>query len=168
MLKFCRGALARWLAVAVLAPLLVLSPFGGRTIVAHGHAGHGVHFHALEGPSSRQVAAAARQALENCSAFRGCGDHDHGPADGPGPGDQEEPGGVSVPEYEPFRSWDTNLNMAGRAWTASVSWWMAPARYTGQGPGLRPPKLVDAAGAPPGWPLRAGDRLVRTSRALLI
>jgi hypothetical protein len=54
-----RSAVLRAVMVALMVPILVLGAFGGTTLVAHAHHGHGLHTHAgLTDKAALRIAAA--------------------------------------------------------------------------------------------------------------
>jgi hypothetical protein len=47
LVRILRSGLASWLAVVLIAPLVVLGAFNRATFLAHGHDDHGMHLHAV-------------------------------------------------------------------------------------------------------------------------
>jgi len=156
----------RWLAVVLLSPLLALGTFAGAEFLAHQHDDHGTHFHATDLDAHRKLAALSHAA-----------DHGHHhPADLTADGDPTSVEGelpppgvvVAVPDQEQIPSRSLDLCQAlSRASVCLVSLFLAP----------HSPDLDRHIGSPGGrgdWDpqslcaLRTGDRLVRTSRALLL
>jgi|SRR5690606_23717430 len=159
--RICRRHPIRWLAVVALLPLLLLSPFTGRTLVPHRHEGHGTHFHALE--AGERTAAAMRQLKQDCLAVRQCHDpHEHDPVS-----PEDDSAGVTVPSFEPVRGRGLEVAWAAGSWPC----WPAAGGFIWRAPIAAMPIATETArgGVPPGARLwRAQDRLIRTSQALLI
>jgi hypothetical protein len=110
------------------------------------------------------------RAVRECSSWSACGvkdhDHDHGP--GSSIPDDDEPGtGVSVPDHEQLRGRGAGLGVAFSSMAAAASPWARPARVNPGRFGGLPMRSVSALPLDV-CALRAGDRLVRTSLALLI
>lgn len=178
-----RSDLARWIAVAVFTPLLVLSAFGGTTFLAHGHDAHGLHLHAGHSVQGAEYSAARHIAAHDqgrCVLDGASADADHGPAESqrgcpadnePAPSDADHPPVgviVSVPDHDQIPTQPAELSKALSA-IATILFveFQLPAcpaverciSDPGGRVGHGPRDLVA---------VRAGDRLVRTSRALLI
>lgn len=159
----------RWLAVVVLTPVLMLGAFRGTDLLAHGHDDHGLHFHASHSAGYGALAWAGHAA-----------DHGHEhpdlpsdlpPAEEGGRGEQGQvPPGVvvSLPDHEqlPTRGTDLSKTLSPVPVFILVAFVVQPSPDLGRRAG-------SPSGPPEGGPLdlralSAGDRLVRTSRALLI
>lgn len=153
----------------ILTPLLVLAPLGGSTFLSHGHDEHGAHLHAA-GLLHGGMLALADHAKDH--------GHEHSmPPKLASDGEQESgseqgevPEGTIVslaqPKQLPQRSLDLAQALCPSALMA-IAIMVMPAA----------PHLERQAGSPGGLldgepsnlrPLTAGERLVRTSRALLI
>ena len=159
--RFCRRDPVRWVAVVALLPLLLLTPFTGRTLVPHRHEGHGTHFHALE--AGGRTAAALRQVKQDCAVVRKCAEpHEHDPAS-----PEDDSDGVTVPSFEPVRGRGLEVAWAAGSWPC----WPAAGGLACTAPdgATRTPIGATRGGVPPGARLwRAQERLIRTSQALLI
>lgn len=174
--RIVRSDLARWLAVAVLTPLLMLSALGGTTFLAHGHDAHGLHVHAGHSVKEAQHSAARHLAAHDQGRCpmeprheHPADPHDHPPVDEPAPFDPDRPPAgviVSVPDLDQIPTRPAELGAAiSPVATLLLATFLTPA----------PPDAALATADPGGrgtprnlLALRAGDRLVRTSRALLI
>lgn len=168
-----RSAWARCVLAVVMIPLLVLGVFGGTTFLAHAHDGHHLHVHASSSVAEARLAA-ERHREAHASGAADCGHHhdDHGAGDGyhgaPATGDESDGFIVTVPDHEQLSSRGAELSDAlGVAlpvvFDVSLAW--------------AEPDLFEDTGSPGGrWcdgprhlcALTAGQRLVRTSLALLI
>jgi hypothetical protein len=168
-----RSNVAHWLAVVLIAPMLVLGAFNRATFLAHGHDDHGMHLHQV-GVHYDGKLTAADHADDHADEHG----HDHGPLpsdnlpDGEQGGTQlaEVPGGVLI-------SFDTHKQLPTR--TIDLGKTLSPAVVVAFIAFVLPisPDLDLHVGSPGGafncgpmnlLALRASDRLVRTSRALLI
>ena len=174
---------ARCVLAVVLIPILVLGAFGGTTFLAHAHDGHDLHLHAA--PSIEGARHAAEQhRLAHASGIARC-DHLHAAAHGHSrsaevpsepienpalPTPTEDPSGlvITIPDHEQLASRGIDLSQSFKS--AQVfqrllaSFWSQPdvSEETGSPGGCDPsgPRHLCA--------LTAGQRLVRTSQALLI
>lgn len=180
--------MAHWLAVVVLTPLLMLGALGGTTFLAHRHDGHGLHLHAADTATEVERSAADHRAahrMGDCPfdpAAGAAADHRHGHAGSScsesGPPSQVDrpdethhaPDGllVSVPDHEQLLRRGIDLSEAFPPGAVLIS--AAPVAPP-------PPDLARQIGSPGGLrgcgpldlrALSAGDRLVRTSCALLL
>jgi len=157
----------------VIAPLVLIGPLGGATLLAHAHGGHGSHWHAAP---SRE--AAVRIADRHVRAHRsghlseGCPDHRHQtPCDHDEPADPAEPssdpGLVTLPDHEPMvtHAMDLSSLIVLTPAVLIIDWALVAA-----------PEVTLEEGSPGGDPqaprhlcaLRAVERIVATSGALLI
>jgi hypothetical protein len=160
-----RSNMARRLAVVLIAPMLVLGAFNRATFLAHGHDDHGMHLHQVGVHDDGKLTAV---------------DHvdDHGPLPSDAPMDEEQ-GGTQLAEVPdgilisfdahnqlPTRSLDLGKTLSPAVIVAFIAFVLPTA-----------PHLDLHIGSPGGafnsgpmnlLALRASDRLVRTSRALLI
>jgi hypothetical protein len=179
-----RSAWARCVLAAVMVPMFLLGVFGGTTFLAHAHDGHRLHLHASSSVAEARLAAELHR-LAHAAGTADCGHHHHGEHDGDahehgvpsGPGNDEhgpstsdESDGfiVTVPDHEQLSSRGADLTKS--LTTAEVLLVAAELLWDG-------PDLFDEVGSPGGrtaecprhlCALTAGQRLVRTSRALLI
>jgi hypothetical protein len=162
-IRLLRAEMARWLAVALLIPLMTLGSFGGGQFLAHGHDEHGTHLHPVGSLDDGKLAASAHADHHG---------HDHSPSPSDLPVDEdrdddgEVPAGVivSIDVHKPLpaRGIDLGETLLPPAPFVIAVFAMAPE-----------PDLDRHIGSPGGKPLgliglSASDRLVRTSRALLI
>lgn len=161
---------------------LMLGMLGGFSVVSHSHDGHGVHWHAAKSPEAATILAAAHleahrseQADASHAHFDDyCPGHQHREHDAETPDNQPAEGDhggllVTVPDHEQVNRRAGEVVLA--ASTESVSVPPLPE------PGLSP-AIIDALSEPvfrgrSAVPrhlcaLRASERLVATSRALLI
>lgn len=181
--RFLRSQWTRCLLTALLVPMLVLAGFGGVTFLAHAHDGHGSHLHAAASVDAARLAAtehlhAHSVGVTACEypavpASRVGHKHDLGSkslrgSDGPVP--VEAPTGliISIPDGEQlgsrFIDWSQQLDIVKVSRDALAYSYPLP-------------HVVYEEGSP-GGPLTAsarhlasftaGQRLVRTSHALLI
>jgi hypothetical protein len=167
--RIMRSDMVRWLAVLLVVPVLVFGVANGATFLAHGHDDHGMHLHAVGVLDDGKLAAADHAEDHG---------HDHAvpptdlPADGQTDDSQlaETPGGVlvsfGVHKQQPVRGVDLTKTLSPAAIVAIVIFALPTS-----------PDLKCHVGSPGGvfeggpldlYALRASDRLVRTSRALLI
>lgn len=176
---------ARWVALVALVPaLLVSNALGGISVLAHRHDGHGLHVHAADSMRGAEVSAANHLAWH---AFGRCTTTDEDPGeqqrrsvacpddqkrDCPDPmveneeGRTRTPGGVrlSLPDDDqlPRRGADADLSFLSGAVRALVFIGRPPdvmCPWRGGPPNSQPPGVCG---------LRPSDRLMRTSRALLL
>lgn len=178
----------RWLAAVVLAPMLMLGALGGTTFLAHKHDGHGLHLHAADTAARALLSAADHRAAHrvgDCAVDPEAGGgadqeyrHSRSPSSENGPliddsrpGERDQaPDGllVSLPDHEqlPTRGIDLSKNLTPAVVSILAELLVRP-----------PPDLDRRIGSPGGLSgcgpldlsaLSAGDRLVRTSHALLI
>lgn len=164
-----RSEVARWLAVLLIAPMLMLWAFNGATFFAHGHNVCGMHLHPVVVLGDDRLGVADHADVH-------CHDHAALPSEVPENGEQdgkqlaEVPGGIifsfEVQMQLPTRSVDLEKTLSP-ATVFAIFAFVLPAS----------PDLDLHDGSPGGTlnsgpmnllSLRAGDRLVRTSRALLI
>jgi hypothetical protein len=147
---------ARWLAVILIAPLLMLGTFHQATFLSHCHDDHGVHLHPLEAGEIVKFSAAAHAA-----------DHGHDHTDA-GADDGPEGVVISVDAYEsmPTRGVELGKALSTAAVAVMVTFDLLASpdlgQHVGSPGGTRPRGPMDLLA------ISAGDRLVRTSRALLI
>jgi len=164
-----RSEVARWLVVVLIAPLLVLGTFNPATFLAHGHDEHGVHLHALDVFDGTKLAAADHADDHG---------HDHAALPSEVPADEERDGSelAEVPDGVIF-SFDVHTQLPTRS--VDLGRTLSPAVMFAIVAFVLPtsPDLDLHVGSPGGafsggpmnlLALRAGDRIVRTSRALLI
>lgn len=168
--RFLRSGVVRWVVLLVLAPVLVLGGFAGAEFLAHSHEEHGFHLHAVSSGDARIVSAADHVA-------------DHG-RDQPDPNagassDEQTPAGDEDPAGECDETDGTIIAIGHHQ--------KAPNRGTSLSTLLTPALTVVAILTPvqpgPCWvsiapprsagpvflsTLKTGDRLVRTSCALLL
>lgn len=170
-----RSDAARWLAIVLIAPMLVLGTFNGAAFLAHWHDDEGLHVHPIGVLDGGKLAAA-----DHADHHAHVDDHGHDhpaqscdvPADGEPDEDQlaTVPHGViisfDVHKHVPTRSLDLGKILSPPATFQSVAFVLPMS-----------PDLDPHVGSPGGslnggpidlFVLSAGDRLVRTSRALLI
>jgi len=165
-----RSDVMRWLAVVVLAPMMAIHTFSGAQFLAHDHDDHGTHLHAV-GPLTGAELAAADHADDH--------GHDHGvqpsdcsvPCDGAeGELQGEVPEGVivsiDVHKQLPPRGTDLGKSLLPAMMFVIAVFAMPPSpdfdRHVGSPGGAAGGGPLDLVA------LSASDRLVRTSRALLI
>ncbi|MFM9995369.1 MAG: hypothetical protein ACKVU4_06155 [Phycisphaerales bacterium] len=179
--RFARSHAAALCALWVLTPaLLAAGALGGVHALAHAHDGHGLHFHGAESIRGAEAGAAAHltaHAAGRCSLAGGesCSDAVEDGAPGRSPNESPEPSptdrreGVkfSVPDLDSFRVRAAGLDPFRVSHIAlppmfivTVSAWADRPRGDSGGGG--------EAGSLPACARRAGERIVRTSRALLI
>jgi len=164
-----RSDAARWLAVLLIAPILVFGASNGATLLAHGHDEHGMHMHAVWVFDDGKLAA-ADHADDHC--------HDHAavPSEVPGDGEQDGEKLADVP-CGIIVSFNVHMQLPTRSVDREKI--LSPAKVFAivacVVPTLRDLDLHvgSPGGALNGGPmnllaLRACDRLVRSSRALLI
>lgn len=164
-----RSNVARWLAVVLIAPILVLGAFNRATFLAHGHDDHGMHLHQVG------VHDAGKLTAEDHADDHG---HDHGPLPSDAP-THEEQGGTQLAEVPGgvLISFDTHKQLPTRSLDLGKT--LSPAVVVAFIAFVLPisPNLDLHIGSPGGafnggpmnlLALSASDRLVRTSRALLI
>jgi len=166
-----RSDVMRWLTVVVLAPMVAIGTFGGAQFLVHGHDDHGTHLHPV-GPLKGAELAAADHADHH--------GHDHAlpPSDGTDPSDGDEGGEQSgeVPEgvivsidihkQRPTRGTDLGKSLLPAAMFVVAVFVMPPSPELDRHVG--PPGGAASGGPLDRVALSASDRLVRTSRALLI
>jgi len=168
--RFLRSPVARCVMAVVLIPMMVITAFGGTTFLAHAHVGHGTHLHAVATRDADRFCAEQHDALH----ASGSADHDHKPADTDHkhdfPSPVEEPEGlvITIPDHEIVAPRGVDVASVLKAvqvvqFPTSVLW--------------ETPDIAEVIGSPGGaslpgprhlCALSAGQRLVRTSRALLI
>lgn len=180
---------ARWAALLLLVPMMILGGLSGAALLLHAHDGHFLHLHVGVTQGEATVAAAEHVAAHDADGClesrhgqpghrhgRPCSDHTPAPAETPAddPGhdhtDPGQPGGllVEVPDFESGLSRKVGLGLVPSlvATLATLTWHAVPAW------GAPPPVLVagpaEAVAPIDCVPLRARERLVRTSLALLI
>lgn len=168
--RLMRSDVMRWLAVVVLAPMMALGTFGGARFLAHGHDDHGTHLHPVG-----QLKGAELTAADHADDHG----HDHAvqPSDCfvPGDGDEGELPGevpkgviVSIDDHKqlPPRGTDLGKSLLPAVMFVMAVFLMPPSpdldRHIGSPGGASSGGPLDLVG------LSASDRLVRTSRALLI
>jgi hypothetical protein len=167
--RLTRSEVTRWLAVVLLAPLLALGTLGGQQFLAHGHDEHGTHLHPVLMADGGQFDAADH-------ADHHGHEHPGTPPEAPG---EEDDGGDSDQVPNGVRvSLPGHKQLPARGMSIGKTLSLIPAAVV-----LTPSVTVllpdpnQRAGPPRGLPgrgpmhlqrLSAGDRLVRTSRALLI
>lgn len=179
--RFTRSQWVRCVLAVVLIPILVLGAFGGTNFLAHAHAGHDSHLHAL--PSIEEACFSAEQhrlahalSIATCDDLHaGHGSHRESddfpsePIEGPD-FPIEDPSGlvITIPDHEQLVSRGIDLSQtlqAAQILHCALAWfWTQPC-------------LCDEMGSPGGQTvggplhlsaLTAAQRLVRTSNALLI
>lgn len=170
------GRFERAVALLLILPIVLASLFGGSSILSHSHHGHGSHWHIAPSRDHANLVAALHQGLHHAGPLSdsalcpSASDHDRpsDPHTAPEPDAPREGALITLPDH------DQSLTRAGPLLTAPandhafilVRWALAPVTLpTRAGP--------EPAGAPPNSPphlatLRPADRLLRTSRALLI
>lgn len=166
-----RSDVIRWLAVVVLAPMMAMGTFGGAQFLAHGHDDHGTHLHPV-GPLKGAELAAADHADHH--------GHDHAvpPSDCSVPCDgderEEEPGevpegvivSIDIHKQLPTRGTDLGKSLLPAVMCVIAVFVIPPSpdldRHVGSPGGAASGVPLDLVA------LSASDRLVRTSRALLI
>ena len=160
--------LSRWLTLLIFAPLflLPLGPLCGSGILVHNHADHGVHLHAV-----RSVNAAASAAADHASHHHhDCALDEHSAASHDDEHDREAPEGVLVRLPDHLQRPSAQLQLAKLKQLpahAFIALLLPPACA----PSLHSnnPRAHDGRGDPYALrALRAADRIVRTSNALLI
>jgi hypothetical protein len=170
--RFLRSRTLRWVMLMVLSPVMLMGLFRGSAFQLHGHDDHGVHAHAVGGSDQGPLVDADHD-------IRHGHRHPHVPADSTSPvgvpitDHSESPEGllVSVPDHDQLpigRGLDLSTVWSKIAAFAVFDifaplWPDLDRRMGSPGGGLPcegPPRCLCA--------LSAGDRLVRTSRALLI
>lgn len=177
-----RTKCARVAFALAIIPTLVLGAFGGTTFVAHSHDGHGSHLHASSSLVDAQLEAeqhllAHASGIATCDDpefSRGCAEHDEEPAEhGEGPHHPlpiEEPGEIviTIPDHEQIVARGIDLARTLEASDALQCFLACLWTQT---------DLSEETGSPGGWVVvpahylsafTAGQRLVRTSQALLI
>jgi hypothetical protein len=178
--RFMRLRVVRCVLAAVLIPVLVLGIFGGITFLSHSHDEHDSHLHAsssfgdtrLSAEQHRLAHAVGMDPHQGCrSCSEGCPLSSSDPIeeqDFPAP--TEAPDGlvITIPDHEQLVARGIDLSQTLKA--AQVfqcflaSYWAQPdvSEEAGSPGGLDPsgPRHLCA--------LTAGQRLVRTSQALLI
>jgi len=165
LLRLARSAVARWVAVAVLMPLLSVGALRGGVLVAHSHGQRDIHLHLYSAQS--RGACLAETGAHLC--------HGHAAAHESAP-DEEREGGtpacgedcLSVAVSVPSQNVPTTPDL-------KVVHETLPECPCDTGPGLAPARALRSAGPPSGVPLAlppppptACARLLRTSRALLL
>ncbi len=178
-----RSRWARCVLAAVLIPILVLGVFGGTTFLAHAHDGHDAHLHASSSiEEARQSADQHRLAhalgIATCDGEHA--GHDGHPNSGEVPAEPledpdfpapaEDPTGlvITIPDHEQLVTRGIYLSQTlqtAQVLCSALAWcWARPHGEQDEGsPGgsmARGPLHLSA--------LSAGQRLVRTSNALLI
>lgn len=170
-----RSDVMRWLTVAVLAPIMALGAIGGERFLVHSHDEHGTHWHPLNAPNDTELGTAdhahqherGHAAPASDCTFLCDRDQDR---DGPDEEPCEVPEGVivsiDVHKQLPTRGTDLGKSLLSAATLMIAVFAMPPS-----------PDLERHIGSPGGSlgggpmdliALSASDRLVRTSRALLI
>jgi hypothetical protein len=165
----------RWLGLIILIPTLLMGILGGTQFLAHGHGDHGVHVHHLHVPPLDTSALRSTHDALHHVAHDG---HTHPTAPQPPWAhdagatfpDHTSPRGalISLPDHDqlPARQVDLGRHLQ-LATPAPVAIFDVPAA----------PQLKHHIGSPGGRPAvgpldlhatSAGERLLRTSRALLI
>jgi hypothetical protein len=167
--RVLRSDVARWLVALLIAPILVLGSSSWGTFLAHDHDEHEMHLHSVGVHEDRKLTVADHADDHG---------HDHAPRPSDVPTDEEQggtqlaevPGGILV-------SFDTCKQLPARAFELGKS--LSPAVIFAiiafvlpRSPDLDP-HVGSPGGAFDGGPmnllaLRASERLLRTSRALLI
>lgn len=177
--RLARWRGVRWLAVLMLTPALILGAFGGMSVLVHSHDSRGVHIHAATSPADGE-----NRHLEFSAAAH---ERDHGHSHvGPSPvaggpllsSDSGESGrrhrtpvcvSISVPDHEPMLGrGDECLPAEHFAASFTAVCFAACAPLDPVRLSMAPGGLPDAAGPLDICGLRSSDRLVRTSRALLL
>lgn len=172
--RVVRSRWARGVLAAVLIPILVLGVFGGTTFLAHAHDGHGAHLHASHSIEQARFTAEQHRiahALDTAT----CDDQRVAlPSELIAVGDLsvpfEDPEGlvITIPDHEQIVPRGIDLSQTLQA---------AQAFYCVLAGVLTPPDVSQETGSPGGQrasgplhlsTLTAGQRLVRTSGALLI
>ncbi len=181
--RVVRSQWTRCVLAVALIPILILAAFGGTTFFAHAHDGHGSHLHAARSVEDARLSAAQHQ-LAHAVGTATC----EYPADGPNdgahadefssspshgsdlPAPLEEPTGliITIPDNDHLASrgmdWSQQLHVAQVVHDTFAWLWT-------------PPHVAQEEGSPGGSVTRsalhlssltASQRLVRTSKALLI
>lgn len=181
--RVIRSQWARCVLAVVLIPILILGVFGGTTFLAHAHDGHDVHLHAS--PSVEEARISANQhRLAHALGTATC-DGGHAGRDGhsnsgevpaetkedpdfPAPVEDPSELVITIPDHEQLVSRGIDLSQTLQAarvlHCALASLWIQPPAEQDEGsPGgsIRSGPVHLTA-------LTAGQRLVRTSNALLI
>lgn len=163
-----RSGLARWIVAILVIPVLVLGVFDRVTFLWHGHDGHGVHLHALSASEGGHVAV-ANHIVDTCHDRSGVPDHISIDHESSGVERAELPDGViitvDVPETLPSRGGDLTKALNPTVVFTFAVFVLPASREIGLhigSPGGRVSSQMDL------FALSANDRLVRTSRALLI
>ncbi|MBU6414391.1 MAG: hypothetical protein KGS45_13085 [Planctomycetes bacterium] len=167
----------------VLIPILVLGAFGGTTFLAHAHDGHDAHLHAS--PSVEEARLSADQhrlahalGIATCDGGHACRDGHSSSGEVPAepkedpdlPAPVEDPSGlvITIPDHEQLVSRGIDLSQTLQAaqvfYCALASLWTQPHVEQDEGS----PGGSIASGPLHLTALTAGQRLVRTSSALLI
>lgn len=171
--RVLRSDVARWLVVVLIAPMLLLGAFNGATFLAHRNHEHGVHLHPIGLLHSGVLAM---------DDHASCHGHDDAslPAERPAEGDQEgDQGGdelkagpccfivcLDVQKQLPTRNLGLRKSLFPEAVCPIVAHVAPKLPQLDLSVGSRSGSLHD--GPMHLILLGAGDRLVRTSRALLI
>lgn len=177
--RVIRSQWARCVLAVVLIPILVLGAFGGTTFLAHAHDGHDAHLHAS--PSIEEARLSAHQhRLAHALGIATCDGHDDHSSSGETPAEPvqdpdlpapvEDPSGlvITIPDHEQLVSRGIDLSQALQAAQilhCALAWfWAQPHVEQDEGS----PGGSIASGPLHLSALTAGQRLVRTSCALLI
>lgn len=169
--RLMRSDVMRWLAAVVLVPLMAIGTFGGAKFLAHGHDDHETHLHPLGLLKVAELAAADH-------ADHHGHDHDVLPSDRSVPFDGDEGGeepaevpegvivSIDVHKQLPTRGTDLGKSLLPAVMFVIAVFAMPPSpdleRHVGSPGGAIGGGPLDLVA------LSASDRLVRTSRALLI
>lgn len=185
--RFMRSQVARWALAAVLMPVLVLGAFGGTTFLIHAHDEHDAHLHASFSIADSRFSAEQHLLAHGTGTcgeshtHQGCHTDCEGcPHSSPDPIEEddypassEEPAGltITIPDHELLVACGIDLSQtlkSAQVVLCVFAWfWTQPdvieeiGSPGGCGPGCGGGPLQLCA-------LTAGQRLVRTSQALLI
>lgn len=166
-----RSGVLRWLAVVVLAPMLALSTFGCAAFLVHGHDDHGTHLHPVSPLKVSKLAAAEHDNHHGHSHSLSSADRACVPDEESGGVEPDAvPAGVIV-SIDSHRQLTTRVTVLGNVLLPPATFTITvfvmptspdPDRQAGSPGGLVFGGPLDLAA------LSASDRLLRTSRALLI
>jgi hypothetical protein len=167
--RVLRSEVSRWLAVVLIAPMLILGMFNGTAFLAQAHNEHGVHLHSVRVLDGGSLAA-ADHAVDHGHEHEALPDHGSANGDEDGEGLAEVPQcvifAVDVHKQLPTRSLDLRKSLTPAAFIAVMAFVIPTSpdldRHVGSPGGAAQSAPMDLLA------LSASDRLVRTSRALLI
>jgi len=181
--RVIRSQWARCVLAVALIPILVLGAFGGTTFLAHAHDGHDSHLHAAPSIDEARLAADQHRLAHALGAATcdggqaGRDGHSNSggvpaePIEDPDvPAPVEDPSGlvITIPDHEQLVSREIDLSQtvqAAQVLHCALAWfWTQPHVEQDEGS----PGGSTASGPLHLTALTAGQRLVRTSNALLI